>query len=354
VPDNKCQHYVPRCYLKSFGIDPEGLATNLYNIPRSRSVRHAAIRGQCARDYFYGRDLSLEKILQEVEGQYAAILRKVIGGGSASSADLFFLRWFAVLQYARTDMAMRRAQIMHEGLRDVIHESYRNDMPEIDLSDEAMIRESMRVGIKLTKYVEDLKTCLLLNGTATDFITSDDPSIFTNRLHLQKWNEQNFSLGSSGALIFLPLTPRVALMCFDGQVYTVPEKDNYAVTLRDVADIATVNELQYLKANSNLYFQNWGQRVSIQSELPRVASRRPTTWCRFRVLVPDREIPGGTMWRVATDEERRRPREMLITTSSIYPMPSAWLSKLRYRNPIRTFSNGSAAGHVRKKIWLER
>lgn len=58
-------------------------------------------------------------------------------------------------------------------------------------------------------------------------------------------------------------------------------------------------------------------------------------------------------WRRATEEERKAAKHLTVMTSPRHPAPSRWLSKLRYRMPIRTFFDGSAMGHVRKREWLE-
>jgi len=86
-----------------------------------------------------------------------------------------------------------------------------------------MMLRSMRTYFDRREYIEDLKISIVKNETHPDFVTSDDPSIFTSRFHFQKLRQPNFGIGSSGALFFLPMTPTLLLMCHDGDVYTIPK-----------------------------------------------------------------------------------------------------------------------------------
>jgi hypothetical protein len=351
MPDHKRQHYVPRCYLKPFSLDRAGAAINLYNIPRLQAARTAPVKGQCARDYLYGEDLRLERALQEIEGEYARILRAV-EQGTQTQVDLAVLRGFAYLQYSRTDMAMRRRRMAMEGMHDAIFEGRQVRREEIDVSDRTMMRDSMKTYLETREYVEDLKVCIVKNETGVDFVTSDDPSVFTSRYYVQRRGDNKFGLSSSGALFFLPLTPRLLLLCYDGLVYTIPDKNGAYVIITDQDDVFALNELQYLKAVSNIYFSNWGDRERIAREFCDVSARRPTTWYEVTTWVLDHVEGDVERYRCATEDERQTAKHAMLSLSSLHPVPRGWLSKLKYRQPVRTYSNGSAVGHVRKRAWL--
>jgi hypothetical protein len=42
----------------------------------------------------------------------------------------------------------------------------------------------------------------------------------------------------------------------------------------------------------------------------------------------------------------------MILMSPLHPAPRRWLSKLKYRCPLHTYFDGSAAGHVREAARL--
>ncbi len=185
------------------------------------------------------------------------------------------------------------------------------------------------------------------------FITSDDPSIFTSRYHFQRLKTHRFGFSSSGAMFILPITPRLLLICYDGDVYTIPEKEGDFLLLSHTADVIAFNEFQYLKSGRNIYFSQWDDRKRIEEEFERINPRRPTSWCEFGVFVADGSNEQGQRYRRATEEERTSEKETLVLMHTLHPEPSKWPSKIKYRHPIRTYSDGSAVGHVRKKEWLE-
>lgn len=78
MPANKSQHFVPRCYLRAFSANSEGVAINVFNMARELLIEAASTKGQCARSYFYGRDGELERALQKPEGEYGEIMRRIV------------------------------------------------------------------------------------------------------------------------------------------------------------------------------------------------------------------------------------------------------------------------------------
>ena len=346
MPEYKRQHYVPRCYLRPFSLDQKGAALNLYNIAGSRAVQNAALKGQCAKDYIYGSNPDLEHALQQIESSYGRIIRLLQDGGSPTTEDLTFLRMFAHLQYSRTDMAVRRMRLQQEGMRNAIFDGRPVTPPDMDLSDRALMRDSIALFMDAREYIEDLRVCIVANRTKYDFVTSDDPAVFTSRYYVQKLGSNNFGLASSGALIFLPLTPRMVLLCYDGGVYTVSRAGCF-LPVTSSNDVLAINELQYLKSAENIYFSNWADEVRVTKEFNAVATSRPEHWCTFSTFVEDGITERGQRYRLATDEERQTAQDTLLAMSTFHPAPSRWLSKLRYRSRPVVYNDGSAAGHVR-------
>lgn len=355
MPTQKRQHYVPRCYLKPFSLNGEGSAINLMNFSKSKTIRNASLKGQCAKDYIYGQDLVIENRLKELEGRYAEILRLLQAGGALNEEELRFVLGFMHLQSMRTDMAVQRLRLSHLEMQNAVFNGQPVNPAEIDLSDKALMRDSIQMFQETVGLIEDLKVCFVKNSTQTDFITSDDPAIFTNRYHFQRLRESSFGLLSSGALLIMPITPRLLALAYDRLTYTVPDKDGHYVTIKNSSEIAALNELQYLKAAENIYFRHWDDENRISGEFYVVKDRRPKSWCEIKFFVFDGVDPDGAerFRAAASNEEAKNADRTMMQMSSRYPSPSSWISKLRYRSSIKTYYNGTAVGHVRKAEWLE-
>ena len=91
--------------------------------------------------------------------------------------------------------------------------------PNIDTHE--MMVMTLGMYVKMREVLTDLKVCILKNRTRTDSITSDDPVVFSGMFHAKKLQTIRFGYGSAGALFFLPLSPRLLLLCYDGDVYRV-------------------------------------------------------------------------------------------------------------------------------------
>jgi len=85
------------------------------------TIPNASLKNQCAKNYFYGEDLNIEQKLQNIEKEYARIVKNVSGGlSNLTTRETSFLSSFAYLQYLRTDMAAKRLRIFHQNLGEAI------------------------------------------------------------------------------------------------------------------------------------------------------------------------------------------------------------------------------------------
>jgi hypothetical protein len=349
MPSHKNQHFVPRCHLAPFTVGYAGAAINVFNVGLQKGIRNAPVKGQCSKSYFYGKDLSIEKILQGGEELYGRLLRDIMSPNySLTDSDSLLIKRFICLQNSRTEMAAQRRALATGDMRDAIF-STRAVKEEIDLSENAIIVESLRTCVRSWYIVDDLKVCLLKNKTNHSFITSDDPAIVTNRLYIQKMKQQKFGLGSAGTLLILPLTPRICALCFDGDVYSVTNTGGWAV-LNKISDILAMNEQQYLKCGSNIYFPKWDELPRIAAGFRDIAGRRLAQ--PWDLIVADFVAADEfrETFKVVPRDEATRARRSMVNLSLVYPAPCRWPSVIRYRlNPFG-FTNGSSVGLIRKCV----
>ncbi|MCD2323047.1 DUF4238 domain-containing protein [Sphingomonas sp. IC-56] len=348
MPDNKNQHYVPRCHLKPFTRNGEGLAINLLNHGSGRVVLGAPVKNQCSRSYFYGEDLVLEKLLQGEEGKYAAIVRDVIAGAAIDEAQRRLLRDFAYLQVSRTAAAMERRRaalvdmdrVSHQGFEDI-----RKD--EADTSHRRVMLSVMKTWAETARHIHDLDVLLVRNETARDFFTSDDPAALTNRVYLQRMKDHSFGLISVGTQVVMPITPRVAMMSFDPKAYAPKGASKGWIVADRMVDIDAINEFQLLNSVANLYFSDPDDADRLRLAFEEAEPRRPADRFRHWVGIQIEDEGIYERYRRATPEELQTRATRITSHSPVYPVPSRWFSKLPFRLPLSGATNGSGVGFVR-------
>jgi uncharacterized protein DUF4238 len=354
MPEKKNQHFVPRCGLKPFTLDGAGLAINLFNISRARAIQNAPVKSQCARDYLYGKgEKSAEGLLAQLEGEYARVNASLIKGGDLSGGDEKLLRLFVGIKQRRTQSAIDQMRELTKSMADKIFARAPEYRPE-DQSDAVIMLQSLAIAMQFLKYTGDLKLCILANKTKIDLVTCDHPAVLTNRFHFQRLQKNTFGISNSGAIILMPLSPRLSLTLYDQQVYTLPNATGQPfVDLTRDDDVHALNQVQYLSAANNVYFRDWNDAERITSEVVALAEIRAAAVSVSKMLVRDYNDHGADeVYRTGSAEEEVTAREAIVMTAFRQPEPVSWLSLLKFRSKIKTFSNGSAVGHVRKVEWL--
>jgi hypothetical protein len=150
---NKNQHFVPRCHLKPFTLGCEDAAISLFNLERKKLVTNAPVKNQCSRDYFYGTDEELEKIIQLIESSYGKALRDLIQDSRSLTEDNeITFRTFWIFQHLRTEAAANRAVQMTESNRALA------DLPPGELS--LSIKEAVQMACKTFASSKIKQKCL--------------------------------------------------------------------------------------------------------------------------------------------------------------------------------------------------
>ena len=127
----------------------------------------------------------------------------------------------------------------------------------------SMIPESM-------EYISDLKHHLVVSHDEA-FITSDSPVYIYNQYCEGIRDRGITGLTSRGLQMFVPLSPHLILILYDGWAYKVRSlTDRRACRsfAKRRSDIDQLNLVQMLSAERNVYFAGWEQRKDIESLLP--------------------------------------------------------------------------------------
>jgi len=225
MADQKNQHFVPKAHFKPFSWNGEANSINIFNIRSQRVVNNASISGRGSKNYFYGKDKTLEMAFNSIEGRYATIIRSLeIGDPVFDKGYLRDLRSFMFIQFLRTEQALKRTDQSNREMADVVFRGVdETERPPL-LTKEEILAISMSIFVERHDIIDDLKMVIVRNNTPYEFYASDDPAVLTNRYHIRGDNRTNFGLTNSGAIFVLPLSPDKLFLCCDGFVCTIPGK----------------------------------------------------------------------------------------------------------------------------------
>lgn len=350
MAQNKNQHYVPRCHLDAFSVNNNRKSINAFRIIDEHKIKDAPIKGQCAKAYFYGKDLALEKFLQLPEGEYATVVREMLSPKfSLNPQHIDALKRFWLLQFHRTDAASRRTAMMMADQDDIVFRG--NNPPERQMSEQDILHMGVRVSMRSLNVVEDLKTCLIRNTTKVPFITSDDPAILTNR-----WYNQNklakglsYGVGNSGALLILPLSPSVCCVMYDGDVYNISNSAGWVIADR-ISDVTALNQFQVIKCHSTLYFDQWEKIDYIKSLRDNFISLRPDKRHEIIKLVLAYKDERGEHYKPFDESEWDRSKPLILHARTHEGRPARWPSFIKFRTNPKIYTNGSGVGFARRAV----
>jgi hypothetical protein len=274
VAENKSQHFVPQHYLRGFSVT--GRSVSLCHLKSGNIVSNASIRDQCCRDYFYGKDVRIERAFMEIEGGDEAVLKDIRQTlqlpTDAGSRDRLAL--CAVVFSGRTAKSIDRlraavSEISAEttrrffklhGLRPPTEAEIEAANPADDLAPKI----SVETVLDMQSLVSDLRMKLLIATAGNQFITSDHPTVITNqRFHRHTNFPSTSGLAMNGIQLFLPLSPSACLMLYDSNCYRVGARREETVVIDRQGDIDGLNALQILNADSVVYFRCEGYAANV-------------------------------------------------------------------------------------------
>lgn len=318
-----------------------------------------SIKEQCAAPYFYGDDLLLEEAFQYPESVLSETVRRINSTGAASAEDLKFLILFWLLQRNRGVVTLSDLHLSFRTMREKMDDG--SEATKEFLGEELGVPDIAKmVFLETQKGLEqiiDLKRCVVRSHPKEPFVISDNPAVMANRflqLKLKRFLGA-YGLGSSGVYFYLPLTPRLAFLAFDQNVYDI-DVDSSGIVNLSTHDTQIFNYIQLINVGSCIYFQDWRLREKIKSALNPHVYEIPSS--RFRVnIAADRgiESDGSRKFEVVDDDEFRSSPRTLIHLESRLPRPMKHPSIMRLKVRQRYVDTRTGAGILRpNSVQLDR
>lgn len=321
MSNRKEHHFVPRFYLKQFSENRKSI--NLFNIQHGKLIRRASIKGQCAHPHFYGPDSKIEDALGLVENKVSGIIRKIFEKERlplTDAVDMIDLLGFVGLQRGRGQAAAQTNDEQSDALAKLwvqdAPEFADYDMDEISFENEYPALLPLKTTGDLIHYVISMGSHLFINDTPLELITSDNPVIAHNQFCEGIDYRGTLGWNSKGIQVFMPLSPRVLLLLYDSDVYSVGKTKKETVThLSSEVEIHNFNVFQTLNAQHNLYLRSPCQEKYVRHRLINWFSKRPEK--RTCVVHSERVVVDGEESAIMHTYEPLLPAKLEINAIKV-------------------------------------
>ena len=260
--DKRRQHYVPKFYLRNFSENNKSVG--IYLFKENKMIKHASINDNLWKEYYYGEDAVVENKLADYEGRWNEIISSILETESLpdTEKDLACLRFFILIASART---FKRGNQINSDYNTLIKKILEIEDPEllkkiinsdvwIEMQHPALV--SIKAAQEFLPLVVDLKMDLLINKSEESFVTSDNPVVFCNQLFQEKNLSRGFGWGEIGIQFIIPVSAKIAVCMYDGEVYDMKEK-----ILTSCSTINKLNEL-FLNNSDEMIVFEYNEKVA--------------------------------------------------------------------------------------------
>ena len=254
-------HFVPRFYLTRFQSEPKRI--HVYNLKRFTTFLNASLRDQCYKHKLYGSTDDNEDRLQVLEGLIAPHLRTVVSDGvlpSWNSEGYSAVLAFVAVQLLRTPgFASRINEVVDKMVKQAYsgHPSLEGeDLDRLRIGFQDPVSAALKLLPEVLKALWPLKAHLVVSRYDV-FVTSDQPVYRYNQYCERIRGVGITGLSQRGIQMFVPLSPRHYLVLYDGVIYDARLTDRRRRVSRPTnSDIDSLNMMQLLSADKNIYFSN--------------------------------------------------------------------------------------------------
>ena len=280
-------HFVPIFYLRAFQSAERRI--HLYNIEKSLSISDASLKNQCYVERLHGSDDKIENALGKIESAVAPVIQAVTRTGSlpkVESDEKELLYIFAAMQLIRVPKNAEQVNLFVDKMTKQTYSGVRSieglDIEEGQFGFVDPVLVTLRLFPEMLSAILDLKAHLLI-ASRDVFVTSDNPVVKYNQYCEEVEHGGATGATSKGLQLFIPLSPRHCLILYDDTTYKAVAGQYTQISGASKSDIVTLNQLQLLSADSNLYFSDWEQLQNILPLLTEVNDIRR----RDRIVVEE-------------------------------------------------------------------
>lgn len=261
MANKKKQHFVPKFLLRHFSNDENRKKIGVYNVNTRFYKEDCSLDGQAQESYFYDKDASVEDLLWVTENKAAPMIAQILNTSIVPKAKTLDYTWLLMLTVDQAFRTPVQADEFNETLDETVRMLMKFDktMDHIDIDNlKARYEQPAAVAVgfaaKALFSTADLSLKLLINKTNTPFVLSDNPAIKYNQF-LERLDHPGHHtvIHAKGLQIFLPISPTMILLYYDGWAYNVKD-EHPVVNITNPYDVDKLNALQLIHCRNMIYF----------------------------------------------------------------------------------------------------
>jgi len=254
-------HYVSQFYLRNFANDSLkrkiGVYVNNYNsFHDSVPIRHQAK----AKNFYYHDEV--EGGLSKIESEFSKIIKQITINDclpTQQSEEWILLILFIAVSALRTfkyvEYYQNQAKAIVENINKLsVYSNSNKEQLNIVLKQPFSLW-ALEASFQMAFYLSNMNICLLINKHDEQLITSDDPVVLYNQyLEKRKHYGGITGIATRGLQLYMPLSPRLALLLYDGDIYMIRKMQNNVALLKNSEDIDEFNRLTCANSDKCLYY----------------------------------------------------------------------------------------------------
>ena len=256
MPEKKKQHYVPKMYMDLFANSKKEFA--IYNVSSKETRYPVPYKGQCYKDYYYGKDQIWEDRLSHMENEWRETMNLIRDLKPLDATHLQRIKTFALYQRQRTFgegqyiKQVREETVIEQGKLICANrgleftEAIKNLCLE-RAQEHVTPAEHLQLAEQLIDIIDDLSVVVINYTTNQRLISSDVPVIVINPFELH-----TIGYGCMGIILLFPVSPHQLVVIYDSKMY--PRfADKLYVNLNNENEVRHLNVLQFISAEKILF-----------------------------------------------------------------------------------------------------
>lgn len=256
MPKKKKQHYVPKMYMDLFANANKEFA--LYNLSSTEIRYPVPYKGQCYKDYYYGKDQLWEDRLARMESTWRETMNLIKDSKPLDAYHLRQIKTFALYQRQRTfaegqyNKQVREEIAIECGKLACANKGveFTENIKKLCL-ERAQVKatpaEHLQLASELVDVIDDLSVLVVNYETSQRLISSDVPVVAINPFELH-----SIGYGCMGIILLFPITPHQLVVIYDAKMYPRFAHKQY-ISMSNENEVRRLNILQLISAEKTLF-----------------------------------------------------------------------------------------------------